>query len=61
MEYILQPDLETDGLNGLGAELHAAARTPNLLTSLHLFSQGADPNFFHEVIIKFIYYKFYTD
>lgn len=49
LEFILKTDQETEGLEGLGAQLHAAARTPDLLTSLRLFSQGADPNFYHEV------------
>ncbi|KAK6637980.1 hypothetical protein RUM44_008404 [Polyplax serrata] len=47
LEFILQTDQETDGIEGVGAQLHAAARTPDVLTSLRLFSQGADPNFYH--------------
>jgi len=45
MAYILRGDDD----EGVGAQLHAAARTADLLTSLRLFSKGADPNFYHEV------------
>lgn len=48
LAYILRGEQEADGPEGLGAQLHAAARTGDLLTSLRLFSQGADPNFYHE-------------
>jgi len=33
----------------LSRQLHSSVRTSNLETSLRLLSQGADPNYFHEV------------
>lgn len=38
--------------NELGKQLHASVRSPNLETSFRLLALGADPNYFHDVIIK---------
>lgn len=43
------PLQETD----LSQQLHSSVRTANLETSLRLLSQGADPNYFHEVSSNF--------
>jgi hypothetical protein len=38
----------------LSRQLHSSVRTSNLETSLRLLSQGADPNYFHEVHINIV-------
>lgn len=56
LSYILKPNGQhEDGAANLEIELskqlHASVRSANLETSLRLLVQGADPNFYHEVII----------
>jgi G protein-coupled receptor kinase interactor 2 len=54
LSYVLKPQQSDEGTTNLESELskqlHASVRTPNLEVSLRLLIQGADPNFYHEVI-----------
>ena len=51
--FVLKPSaMDVDPANietELNKQLHASVRAPNLETSLRLLSQGADPNYYHEV------------
>jgi G protein-coupled receptor kinase interacting protein 2 len=42
----------------LSRQLHSSVRTSNLETSLRLLSQGADPNYFHEVHYMYSYSQY---
>lgn len=43
------PTMEGDEVEA-SQELHSSVRTANLVTSLRLLSQGADPNYYHKVL-----------
>lgn len=58
--YAFRDNLNTndEGVeNELGKQLHASVRTPNLETSFRLLVQGADPNYFHDVIFINFFFK----
>lgn len=40
----------SDTDDDLNQQLHSSVRTSNLETSLRLLAQGADPNYYHQVI-----------
>lgn len=46
----------SDTREDLNQQLHSSVRTSNLETSLRILAQGADPNYYHPVIIHFVVY-----
>lgn len=59
-QYAFRQNKE-DGLlcveNELGKQLHASVRTNKLEVSFRLLTQGADPNYFHDVGVLMKYFQ----
>lgn len=53
LSFVYRPSREDVSEDGdVSRQLHSSVRTSNLETSLRLLSQGADPNYYHKVMLN---------